>query len=69
MPLTLNSATIDGNPGDPITLTASFTCDAQDPQATASISALTTAVTARKSSATITVTNPDPATMAITVTI
>jgi hypothetical protein len=69
MPLTLTSATIDGTPGDPITLTASFTCDAQDQQATASITALTTAVTARKSSATITVTNPDPATMAITVTI
>jgi hypothetical protein len=69
MPLTLTSATIDGTPGDPITLTASFTCDAQDPQASASITALTTAVTGRKSAATITVTNPDPATMAVTVTI
>jgi hypothetical protein len=69
MPLTLTTATIDGTPADPITLTASFTCDAQDPQATASITAITTAVTSRKSSATITVTNPDPATMLITVTI
>jgi hypothetical protein len=69
VPLTLTNATIDGTPADPITLTASFTCDAQDPQATASITAITTAVTSRKSSATITVTNPDPATMLITVTI
>ncbi len=69
MPLTLTTAAIDGTPADPITLTASFTCDAQDQQATPSITALTTAVTGRKSSATITVINPDPATMLITVTI
>jgi len=69
MPILTSNATIDGTPGDPVTLTASFACDGQDPQASASITALTTAVNGRKGSATISVTNPDPATMLITVTI
>ena len=69
MPVLTHSATIDGTPGDPVTLTASFTCDAQDPQAAAAITALTTAVNGRKGSAAIAVTNPDTATMLITVTI
>jgi hypothetical protein len=57
-----SSAIIDGTPGDPVTITAGFTCDAQDPQATVSVNG-------RKGSAAITVTNPDPATMLITITI
>jgi len=69
MPNLTHSATNDGTPGDPVTLTASFTCDAQDPNAAVAITALTSAVNGRKGSATIAVTNPDPATMLITVTI
>jgi len=69
MPLTSSNAVIDGTPADAITLTASFSCDAQDQQAAPSIAALTSAVNSRKASATITVTNPDPATMLVTVTI
>ena len=69
MPILNSSVAIDGAPGDAITITGSFTCDTQDPQASVAINALTTAVNGRKGSATINVTNPDPATMLITITI
>jgi len=59
----------DGNPAHSVTLSASFTIDAQDPSDHQTAAALATAFNNRKGSATISVTTPDPATVLIQVTI
>jgi len=63
------TAAHDGNPAHSVTLTASFTIDAQDSSDHQTAAALATAFNSRKGSATITVTTPDPATVQIQVTI
>jgi hypothetical protein len=59
----------DGNPSHAVTLTASFTIDAQDPNDHQTAAALASAFNGRKSSAVISITTPDPATVKIQVTI
>jgi hypothetical protein len=59
----------DGNPAHSVSLSASFTIDAQDPDNHQTAAALATAFNGRKGSATITITNPDAATVLIQVTI
>jgi hypothetical protein len=65
----LSSASHDGNPAHPVTMTASFTIDTQDPSDHLSAATVASTFNARKSSAVISITNPDPATVLITVTI
>jgi hypothetical protein len=65
----LSSAIHDGNPAHAATLTASFTIDAQDPSDHLSAASVASTFNARKNSAVVTITNPDPATVLITVTI
>jgi hypothetical protein len=65
----LSSAVHDGNPAHAVTLTASFTIDAQDPSDHLSAASVASTFNGRKGSAVITVSNPDPATVLITVTI
>jgi len=65
----ITTAAHDGNPAHAVTLSASFTLDVQDPSDHQTAAALATAFNSRKSSATITVTTPDPATVLIQVTI
>ena len=66
--LQIHSVTWDGNSADPVTLTASFTMDAEtgDAPTAASIAA---AFNARKTSAAITIATPDPATVTVTLTL
>ena len=66
MPNTTQSATWDFNPNDPVRLTASFSFDTQD---SAPVAAALTAIQGRLASATLTATQPDGATINITVTI
>ena len=64
-----STAVHDGNPAHPVTLTASFTIDAQDPSDHLSAATVASTFNGRKGSATISITNPDPATVLIQVTI
>lgn len=69
MPSTTNSVSWDFNPSDPVTLNASFIFDTQDTQDSAPVAAAVAALQARIASARITATQPDGATVAISVTI
>jgi hypothetical protein len=59
----------DGNPAHSVTITARFTLDVQDSSNHQTASAVLSAFNARKSSATITITNPDAGTVQIVVAI
>ena len=65
MPNTTQSATWDFNPSDPVRLAASFSFDTQDTQDSAPVAAALAAIQARLATAT----QPDGATISITVTI
>ena len=69
MPNTTQSASWDFNPGDPVRLTASFSFDTQDTQDSAPVAAALAAIQGRLAGATLTATQPDGATINITVTI
>ena len=69
MPSTTNSASWDFNPSDPVHLTATFSFDTQDTQDSAPVAAATAAIQARLASATLSVTQTDPATITVTVSI
>lgn len=69
MPSTTNSASWDFNPSDSVHLTATFSFDTQDTQDSAPVAAATAAIQARLASATISVTQTDPATITVTVSI
>lgn len=69
MPNTTHSASWDFNPADQVKLTASFSFDTQDTQDSAPVAAALAAIQARLASAALTATQPDGATINITVTI
>lgn len=69
MPSTTNSATWDFNPSDQVHLNATFSFDTQDTQDSAPVAAATAAIQGRLASATISVTQTDPATITVTVSI
>ncbi len=69
MPNTSNSASWDFNPNDPVTLTASFSFDTQDTQDSAPVATALTAIQGRLTSAALTATQTDPATITVKVTI
>ncbi len=69
MPNTSNSASWDFNPNDPVTLTASFSFDTQDTQESAPVVSALTAIQSRLATAALTVTQTDPATITVKVTI
>jgi hypothetical protein len=69
MPNTTQSASWDFNPNDPVRLAASFSFDTQDTQDSAPVAAALAAIQARLASAALTATQPDGATINITVTI
>jgi hypothetical protein len=69
MPNTTQSATWDFNPSDPVHLAATFSFDTQDTQDSAPVAAALAAIQARIAGATISATQPDGATILITVTI
>ncbi len=69
MPSTTNSASWDFNPSDPVHLSAIFSFDTEDTQDAAPVAAATAAIQARIASAIVNVTQTDPATITVTVTI
>ncbi len=69
MPNTTNSASWDFSPNDPVALTASFSFDTEDTQDSAPVAAALAAMQARLAQATLTVTQTDPATITVSVTI
>ena len=69
MPATNNTASWDFNPSDPVNLSASFSFDTEDTQESAPVAAALAAIQSRLSSAVLTATQPDGATISITVTI
>jgi hypothetical protein len=69
MPNTTQSATWDFNPADPVRLTASFSFDTQDTQDSAPVATALAAIQGRLAGATLTATQPDGATINITITI
>ena len=69
MPSTTNSASWDFNPSDPVNLTAAFSFDTQDTQDSAPVATALAAIQARLAAAALTATQPDGATISITVTI
>jgi hypothetical protein len=69
MPNTMQSASWDFNPADQVRLTASFSFDTQDTQDSAPVAAALAAIQARLAGATLTATQPDGATISISVTI
>ena len=69
MPSTTNSAFWDFNPSDPVHLTASFSFDTEDTQDNAPVATALVAIQARLASAIISVTQTDPATITVTVSI
>ncbi len=69
MPTTSNSASWDFNPADPVNLTAAFSFDTQDTQDSAPVATALAAIQGRLASATLTVTQTDPATITVRVTI
>ncbi len=69
MPSTTYSASWDFNPSDPVSLNAAFSFDTEDTQESAPVAAAVAAIQARLSSARITATQSDAATIAISVTI
>ena len=69
MPNTTQSASWDFNPSDPVRLAASFSFDTEDTQDAAPVAAALVAIQARLATATLTATQPDGATISISVTI
>jgi hypothetical protein len=69
MPNTAQSASWNFSPGGPITLTASFTYDAQDTDASMPVATTLTAIQGRLATATLTATQSDPATITVRVSI
>jgi hypothetical protein len=69
MPNTTQSASWDFNPGDPVTLAASFSFDTQDTQDSAPVAMALAAIQGRLASARLTATQTDPATITLRVTI
>ena len=69
MPNATQSASWDFNPSDPVRLSATFSFDTQDPQNAAPVAAALAAIQARLATAVLTATQPDGATISITVTI
>jgi hypothetical protein len=69
VPNTTQSASWDFNPNDPVTLTATFSFDTQDTQDSAPVATALAGIQGRLSHATLTATQPDGATISITVTI
>jgi hypothetical protein len=69
MPNTTQSASWDFNPSDPVHLAASFSFDTEDTQEAAPVAAALAAIQARVANAALSVTQPDGATISITVTI
>ena len=69
MPNTTQSASWDFNPADPVRLTATFSFDTEDTQDAAPVAAALAAIQARIVSAVVSATQPDGATISITVTI
>jgi hypothetical protein len=69
MPSTTNFASWDFNPSDPVHLSAIFSFDTEDTQDAAPVAAATAAIQARVAGATVNVTQTDPATITVTVTI
>ena len=69
MPNTSQSASWDFNPADPVRLSATFSFDTQDTQDSAPVAAALAAIQARLATASIAATQPDGATISITVTI
>lgn len=69
MPMTTNSASWDFNPSDPVSLTAAFTYDTQDTQDSTPVASALAAIQGRLVHATVTVTQTDPATITVALTI
>jgi hypothetical protein len=69
MPNTTQSASWDFNPSDPVHLSATFSFDTQDTQDSVPVAAALAAIQARLATAALTATQPDAATINITVTI
>jgi hypothetical protein len=69
MPNTTQFASWDFNPTDPVRLAATFSFDTQDTQDSAPVAAALAAIQARLAAATVTATQPDGATISISVTI
>ncbi len=69
MPNTTQSASWDFSPNDPVHLAATFSFDTEDTQDSAPVAAALAAIQARLAGATLTATQPDGATISITVTI
>jgi len=69
VPNTTQSASWDFNPADPVRLTATFSFDTEDTQDAAPVAAALAAIQARIASAVVSATQPDGATISITVTI
>ena len=69
MPMTTNSASWDFHPSDPVHLTAAFSFDTQNTQESASVAAALAAIQGRLVHATVTVTQTDPATITVALTI
>ena len=69
MPNTMQSASWDFNPADPVHLSATFSFDTEDTQDAAPVATALAAIQARLAAATLTATQPDGATISITITI
>jgi hypothetical protein len=67
MPITVHNAVWDFNPGDTVTLSASFTFDLNDPSENQSVSTVLTTLQGRTPS--VTLTQTDNATISVRVTI
>jgi len=69
MPNTTQSVSWDFNPSDPVHLAATFSFDTQDTQDSAPVATALAAIQSRLASAALAATQPDGATISITVTI
>jgi hypothetical protein len=69
VPNTTQSASWDFNPIDPVHLAATFSFDTEDTQDAAPVAVALAAIQARIASAVVSATQPDGATISITVTI
>jgi hypothetical protein len=69
VPNTTQSASWDFNPTDAVRLAATFSFDTEDTQDAAPVAAALAAIQARIASAVVTATQPDGATISITVTV
>jgi hypothetical protein len=69
MPMTTNSASWDFHPNDPVNLTAAFSFDTPDTQESAPVVAALASIQSRLVHATVTVTQTDPATINVALTI